>query len=104
MRATHRIGRRLERVRNSSSSISQAERVRFPPDEASWRYRDRLPIARDHLTPLLVVALAIKLEGGGPFLDRQNCIGCSGRRFQALKFQTTAYDPKLATTAWAQKT
>ena len=53
---------------------------------------------------MLIVALAIKLEGGGPFLDRQNCISCSGRRFQALKFRTTAYDPKLATTAWAQKT
>ena len=53
---------------------------------------------------MLVVALAIKLEGGGPFLDRQNCISCSGRRFQALKFRTTAYDPKLPTTAWAQKT
>src|SRR3982074_2126872 len=53
---------------------------------------------------MLVVALAIKLESAGPFLDRQNCIGYSGRRFQALKFRTTAYDPKLATTAWAQKT
>ena len=53
---------------------------------------------------MLVVALAIKLEGVGPFLDRQNCIGCSGRRFQALKFRTTVHDPKLATPTWAQRT
>jgi lipopolysaccharide/colanic/teichoic acid biosynthesis glycosyltransferase len=49
---------------------------------------------------MLIVALAIKLEGGGPVLDRQTCIGCNGRRFQALKFRTTVHDPKLATAAW----
>jgi lipopolysaccharide/colanic/teichoic acid biosynthesis glycosyltransferase len=53
---------------------------------------------------MLVVALAIKLEGGGPFLDRQNCIGCSGRRFQALKFRTAVHDPQHATPTWAQRT
>ena len=53
---------------------------------------------------MIVVSLVIKLGSPGPVLDRQNCIGCNGRRFQALKFRTTAYDPKLPTTAWAQKT
>jgi lipopolysaccharide/colanic/teichoic acid biosynthesis glycosyltransferase len=53
---------------------------------------------------MLIVALAIKLEGVGPVLDRQSCIGCSGRRFQMLKFRTTVHDPRLATPAWAQKT
>jgi lipopolysaccharide/colanic/teichoic acid biosynthesis glycosyltransferase len=53
---------------------------------------------------MIIVALAIKLESAGPVLDRQTCIGCNGRRFQALKFRTTVHDPKLATAAWAQKT
>jgi lipopolysaccharide/colanic/teichoic acid biosynthesis glycosyltransferase len=53
---------------------------------------------------MLIVALVIKLESTGPALDRQTCIGCNGRRFQALKFGTTVHDPKLATAAWAQTT
>src|ERR1700716_2525677 len=53
---------------------------------------------------MVVVALAIKLEGGGPVLDRQTCIGCNGRRFQALKFRTSVHDPKHATAPWARQT
>jgi lipopolysaccharide/colanic/teichoic acid biosynthesis glycosyltransferase len=52
---------------------------------------------------MIIVSLVIKLGSPGPVLDRQNCIGCNGRRFQALKFRTTVHDPKLATAAWAQK-
>jgi len=44
--------------------------------------------------PLMaIVALAIKLEGPGPILDRQTCIGSGGRRFYMLTFRTAAYDP-----------
>jgi lipopolysaccharide/colanic/teichoic acid biosynthesis glycosyltransferase len=53
---------------------------------------------------MLIVALAIKLEGVGPVLDRQSCIGCSGRRFQMLKFRTAMHDPKHATAPWARQT
>ena len=55
--------------------------------------------------PLIVlVTLAIKLEGVGPVLDRQSCIGCNGRRFQILKFRTVVHDPEHATPTWAQRT
>ena len=53
---------------------------------------------------MLIVTLAIKLEGVGPVLDRQTCIGCNGRRFHALKFRTAVHDPQHATPAWAQRT
>jgi lipopolysaccharide/colanic/teichoic acid biosynthesis glycosyltransferase len=53
---------------------------------------------------MIIVALAIKLESAGPVLDRQTCIGCNGRRFQALKFRTVVHDPENATPAWAQRT
>ena len=53
---------------------------------------------------MLIVTLAIKLEGVGPVLERQTCIGRSGRRFQMLKFRTVVHDPEHATPAWAQRT
>ena len=43
---------------------------------------------------MLIVTLAIKLEGVGPVLERQTCIGRSGQRFQMLKFRTTVHDPE----------
>jgi lipopolysaccharide/colanic/teichoic acid biosynthesis glycosyltransferase len=52
---------------------------------------------------LIVVALAIKCESQGPVFDRQTCIA-RGRRFQMLKFRTTAHDPQHARPAWVQKT
>lgn len=51
---------------------------------------------------LLIVACAIRWEGPA-VLERQERIGCCGRRFQMLKFRTTVYDPEHATPAWAQK-
>ena len=53
---------------------------------------------------MIIVSLVIKLGSPGPVLDRQNCIGCNGRRFQALKFRTTVHDPKHATAPWARQT
>jgi lipopolysaccharide/colanic/teichoic acid biosynthesis glycosyltransferase len=53
---------------------------------------------------LIIVALAVKWEGAGPVLERRECIGSRGRRFQMLKFRTTVHDPEHATPAWAQKT
>ena len=52
---------------------------------------------------LLIVALAIKLEGPGPVLERRECIGRGGRRFQMLKFRTTIHDARHATPAWARR-
>src|SRR6266404_8546612 len=49
---------------------------------------------------MLIVTLAIKLEGVGPVLERQTCIGRGGRRFQMLKFRTAVHDPEHATPAW----
>src|SRR5882762_4113944 len=53
---------------------------------------------------MIIVSLVIKLGSPGPVLDRQNCIGCNGRRFQALKFRTTVHDPKHATAPWTRQT
>jgi lipopolysaccharide/colanic/teichoic acid biosynthesis glycosyltransferase len=53
---------------------------------------------------LLIVVLLIKLESAGPVLERRECIGRGGRRFQRLKFRTTFHDPQHARPAWAQKT
>ena len=53
---------------------------------------------------MLIVTLAIKQESAGPVLGRQSCIGCSGRRFQMLKFRTTTHDPGHAKPTWARQT
>jgi lipopolysaccharide/colanic/teichoic acid biosynthesis glycosyltransferase len=41
---------------------------------------------------LVVIALAIKLEGGGPVLFRQERVGRDGRRFRICKFRTMCID------------
>jgi lipopolysaccharide/colanic/teichoic acid biosynthesis glycosyltransferase len=51
---------------------------------------------------MLIVTLAIKLEGVGPVLERQTCIGRSGQRFQMLKFRTTVHDPEHTKPMWAR--
>jgi lipopolysaccharide/colanic/teichoic acid biosynthesis glycosyltransferase len=55
------------------------------------------------LALMILVALAIKLESTGPVLERRDCIGHGGRRFQMLKFRTTAYDPGRSTPPWARQ-
>ena len=52
----------------------------------------------------LLVALALKLEGPGPVLERRECIGRGGRRLQMLKFRTTMHDPRPAKPTWARQT
>ena len=52
---------------------------------------------------LLLVALALKLEGPGwPVLERRECIGRGGRRLQILKFRTANHDHARPT--WARQT
>jgi lipopolysaccharide/colanic/teichoic acid biosynthesis glycosyltransferase len=55
---------------------------------------------------MLIVTLAIMLGGVGPVLDRQTCIGRSGRRFQMLKFRIVVHDPDPEHTKpmWARNT
>jgi lipopolysaccharide/colanic/teichoic acid biosynthesis glycosyltransferase len=53
---------------------------------------------------MIIVALAIKLQSAGPVLERRECIGRGGRRFQRLEFRTTMHDPRHATPAWARQT
>jgi lipopolysaccharide/colanic/teichoic acid biosynthesis glycosyltransferase len=53
---------------------------------------------------LIVVAVAIKCDSPGPVFDRQPCIASGGRRFQMLKFRTTAHDPEHASLALARRT
>ena len=53
---------------------------------------------------MIIVALAIKLQSAGPVLERRECIGRGGRRFQRLRFRTTTYEPRHATPAWARQT
>ena len=52
---------------------------------------------------LLLVALALKLEGPGPVLEHRECIGRGGRRLQVLKFQTTMHDPRHVKPTWARQ-
>jgi lipopolysaccharide/colanic/teichoic acid biosynthesis glycosyltransferase len=52
---------------------------------------------------LLIIAVAIKLEGLGPVLERRECIGCGGRRFRMLRFRTAIHDPTHATPVWARQ-
>jgi len=51
---------------------------------------------------LLTIAIAVRWEGTGPVLERQERFGPGGRRFQMLKFRTTMYDPKRLTSARAR--
>ena len=53
---------------------------------------------------MLTIALVIKLESTGPVLERRECIGRGGRRFQMLKFRTAMHDPRHAAPAWARRT
>ena len=52
---------------------------------------------------MLIAALIIKLESEGPVLERRECIGRGGRRFQRLKFRITMYDPGHVIPAWARQ-
>jgi len=52
---------------------------------------------------LIVVALAIKAESGGPLFERQSCIGRGGRSFQMLKFRTILRDPEGTLPIWARQ-
>jgi lipopolysaccharide/colanic/teichoic acid biosynthesis glycosyltransferase len=56
--------------------------------------------------PMLLMALAIRLETPGPVLFRQRRIGLSGRRFQLLKFRTMYHPSRCDAEAamWHQAT
>jgi len=51
---------------------------------------------------MLIVALVIKLESTAPVLERRECIGRGGRRFQMLKFRTAVHDPEHTMPVWAR--
>ena len=46
-----------------------------------------------HALPMLVIALAIKLDTPGPVLFRQRRVGLLGREFEMLKFRTMHHHP-----------
>ena len=52
---------------------------------------------------MIAVALAIKWDSPGPVFERQTRKGLGGRRFQTLKFRTTAHDPERTNPPWALK-
>ena len=52
---------------------------------------------------MLLVALAIRAEGSGPILVKENCIGLGGRRFRMLRFRTVPHDPDCTRPSWARK-
>ena len=54
------------------------------------------------LALMIIVGLAIKLESPGPVLDGETTIGIGGRRFQMLKFRTTARGPQQGAAPWTQ--
>jgi exopolysaccharide biosynthesis polyprenyl glycosylphosphotransferase len=53
--------------------------------------------------PLLIVALAIKLESRGPVIFRQARIGRNGRHFVMFKFRTMMPDRRVATQPFADQ-
>jgi Undecaprenyl-phosphate glucose phosphotransferase len=53
--------------------------------------------------PMVLIALAIKLEGRGPVLYRQRRMGLDGREFTMLKFRTMRVDAEAETgPVWAR--
>jgi lipopolysaccharide/colanic/teichoic acid biosynthesis glycosyltransferase len=50
--------------------------------------------------PMLVIALAIRLEDGGPALLRQRRVGLNGEDFDVLKFRTMITDAHKLGTGW----
>jgi lipopolysaccharide/colanic/teichoic acid biosynthesis glycosyltransferase len=52
---------------------------------------------------MVVVAVAILIEGGSPVLYRQTRVGLLGRPFELLKFRSMAKGAEAAGAQWAQK-
>lgn len=72
-------------------TTTQTSRRRYPARSAVKLWLDRIIaiVALILLAPLMVmISLALVLEGGGPVLFRQHRIGLSGRKFLILKFRT----------------
>jgi lipopolysaccharide/colanic/teichoic acid biosynthesis glycosyltransferase len=55
----------------------------------------------DREEPMLIWA-RLTAKDPGPVLDRETTIGRGGRRFQMLKFRTTARGPQQRAAPWAQ--
>jgi lipopolysaccharide/colanic/teichoic acid biosynthesis glycosyltransferase len=91
-------------VRDRSVRRMKAKQVPISSKVPNFLLRDRLTRARDLVIasalvvltfPLVIfVCLAIKLESAGPAFHRQLRLARNGRRFFALKFRTTVYDPE----------
>ncbi len=48
-----------------------------------------------------IIALVIRMEGGGPVLYRQTRVGQCGRQFTLMKFRTMRHDAETGGSAWA---
>lgn len=82
---------RLDRDGHHITLVPVALSVLSPQAEFTKRWFDRIValIALVLLSPvLLAVALAIRLEDGGPVLFKQERVGRNGRRFNVLKFRS----------------
>jgi exopolysaccharide biosynthesis polyprenyl glycosylphosphotransferase len=95
---------RLFEVVGSSAAFDHVEGTtllglrRYGLSRSSWRLKRTVDLvvatlALTVLSPLLLaVAIAIKLDDGGPILFRQRRIGQAGREFEMLKFRTMSED------------
>ena len=98
------------RYRHGMPSVRRFQLSRFPSDASLDQMRRLADLVIASVivaitSPLLaLLALAIKWEGPGPIFERQTCIARGGRRFQMLKFRTTALDPERTIPVWARKT
>src|SRR5436309_7719593 len=93
-----------------SSAVRGLRRPKFSPgtfrmnafSRQMWRLGDCVIacLVLALTAPLMpIAAVMIKLESAGPVLERRECIGRGGRRFQRLRFRTTTHDPRHATPA-----
>jgi lipopolysaccharide/colanic/teichoic acid biosynthesis glycosyltransferase len=78
----------------STAHHPDSVRVESPPDVPAAAIKRTLDVLLAflamviHIVPMLLIAVAIRLDSPGPIVFRQRRVGLHGREFQMLKFRT----------------